>query len=123
MTESGKSPYINYKLLGQHIREYRKARGMTQADMAEALGYQDESNYGKLERGDRGISLKKLAEVCIILSVPLETMLEGCLVHEAIIAAQTEGSSACMKFETLLKGQSQTTIDVAYARSKALCRK
>lgn len=82
MKRSGRSPYINYRLIGEHIKGFRKNKRMTQAMLAESLGYKTETNYGKYERGDRPISLPLLADICVKLEVPLEDILEGTLIHE-----------------------------------------
>ena len=124
MKESNRSPYINYALLKRRIQQYRKARSMTQLDLALALGYSTESNYGKLERGDRPINLKRLAEICLILKVPLEDMLAGCLIHDkwaesdAIVLTEETPNGEC--FNALLKGQSQRTINLAFAVCKSI---
>lgn len=120
-----RSPYIDYKLLAEHIRKYRKLRSLTQAELAIKLGYKNETNYGKVERGSRPISLKQLAHICVILQVRLEDMLEGCLIHdEWPIDAEDPSNSDDVGevFRDLLKGQSDKTIALAYALCTSLVK-
>lgn len=121
MRKSVRSPYINYKLLGKHIVKYRNARNMTQEDLAAALGYESASNYGKCERGDRPLNLRTIADICMILHVDLEDMLEGCLIHEPWPnQSRAEEANTAGRFNVLLKGQPQKTVDIAFAICKGL---
>ena len=122
MRKSARSPNINYKILGKNIVKYRTARSMTQEDVAAALGYESASNYGKWERGDRPINLRAIADICIILHVDLEDMLEGCLIHEPWPEQChiEDEDNTDKRFSTLLKGQPQEVIDIAFFMCKSL---
>lgn len=51
------------KLLGQRIRERRKALGMTQEDLA-AQANIDRSYIGGVERGTRNLTFTVLCQIC-----------------------------------------------------------
>ncbi len=118
-TDRAKSPYINYSLLSDHIKAYRRLRNKKQSEVAEDMGYSQVNNYGKIERCEQ-ISLKLIAKVCIALQVPLEDMLRGCLKHEpwpenpSIYDDNIDMKAFC----DLFNGQSKETIRIAYAICK-----
>lgn len=54
------------KQIGYIIKSYRKRKGMTQTELAEAVGYKDKTSISKIEKGVATITLeqsKKIAEV------------------------------------------------------------
>jgi transcriptional regulator with XRE-family HTH domain len=54
---------LDIKLLGKRIRTERTNRGLTQDNLAEAVGVS--SPYiGQIERGERGVSLETLINIC-----------------------------------------------------------
>lgn len=59
---------MDYRDMGRKIREQRKARGLTQEQLAEQLGI-SASFLGHLERGTRIASLDTLAQLCNSLQV------------------------------------------------------
>ena len=97
---------INYRLIGRHIKAARKARRMTQEMLAEkmdvSLGY-----IGQIERGDKLLNLERLAQVCLILQVPIEDMIAGCVDQEkeSIPAINVLTQEKVDAIHTLLKGQ------------------
>lgn len=48
--------------LGEAVRGARKARGMSQETLADAAGI-DRSHMGKIERGERNVTLLNLARI------------------------------------------------------------
>ena len=50
------------KELGQSIRERRKAQGLSQEALADASGV-DRSHMGKIERGERNVTLLNLLRI------------------------------------------------------------
>jgi len=52
------------KLLGQRIRQLRKARGWTQQEVAERAGL-DYKYVGAIERGERNITLDNVEKIAI----------------------------------------------------------
>ena len=97
---------INYSMIGKHIKIARKARHMTQEMLAEkmdvSLGY-----IGQIERGDKLLNLERLAQVCLILQVPIEDMIAGCVDQEkeSIPAINVLTQKKVDAIHTLLKGQ------------------
>lgn len=50
------------KRLGEAVRAARKARGMSQETLADAAGI-DRSHMGKIERGERNVTLLNLTRI------------------------------------------------------------
>ena len=50
------------KRLGEAVRATRKARGMSQEALADAAGI-DRSHMGKIERGERNVSLLNITRI------------------------------------------------------------
>ncbi len=63
--------------VGEKIKRLREAKGLTQGDLAERLGYKHKSSVNKLELGINDISASKLAEIAEILGVnPAELIMD-----------------------------------------------
>ena len=67
---------VNSKAIGRNIRNARKAQGMTQEKLAECMGVSS-AYIGKLERGERTANLDNLSELANILTVPIESLVQG----------------------------------------------
>lgn len=67
---------VSYTAIGRNIRAARNKARLTQAQMAERLGM-SVLHYGRLERGNRNISLDQLAAISVILQVPVAELLRG----------------------------------------------
>ncbi len=71
-------------------------------------------HLGKFERGERAISLGRLAQVCLILHVPIEDVIAGCVIGERdatpVVNALTQ--ERIDTIYTLLKGQSDVVADL-----------
>lgn len=66
---------MDKKLVGEAIRQIRKHRGLTQAQLAKAAGLSSGGNsVALIERGSRGVSLHTLESLAEALEVP-----SGCL--------------------------------------------
>lgn len=63
-----------FRALGAHITLVRKARGMTQAELARAIGVSQQAVFA-YELGDRRVSVLVLAKIAKIFSVPVEEMI------------------------------------------------
>ena len=104
---------INYYTLGKHIKAARKARHITQEMLAEKMNVSI-GHVGKIERGDRLINLERLAQICLILQVPIEDMIAGCVDKELddipVINALTQERVDAI--HTLLKGQPRKVTDM-----------
>lgn len=56
------------QLVGSKIRDYRKAKGLSQDQLAELCGFHF-SYIGGVERGERNISLENLAKIAAALEL------------------------------------------------------
>ena len=103
---------INYYTLGKHIKAARKARHITQEMLAEKMNVSI-GHVGKIERGDRLINLERLAQICLILQVPIEDMIAGCVDKElddipVINALTQERSTHTTRFSKASPERSRT---------------
>jgi len=80
--------YVSFKVIGSHIRDARKAKGLTQEQFAERLGLST-LHYGRLERGDRPASLEQIARIADELGISTLSLLSGSLTHEPLSAEPT----------------------------------
>ena len=60
--------FMDYKLMGQRIREHRKKKGLTQEQLAELIDISP-SFMGPIERGSRISSLDTVMRLCEVLEV------------------------------------------------------
>lgn len=67
---------IEYTVIGRNIRSKRDVKKLTQENVAEAIGMTPGS-YGNLERGQRKVNLKRLAQLSILFEVPIESLVAG----------------------------------------------
>ncbi|SMB98013.1 DNA-binding transcriptional regulator, XRE-family HTH domain [Thermanaeromonas toyohensis ToBE] len=56
------------------IKALRKQKGLTQEDMAQALGYETAIGYHYLETGKRRITAERLADIAAILGVTVDEL-------------------------------------------------
>jgi transcriptional regulator with XRE-family HTH domain len=64
------------KIFGEQVRKLRKARGLSQEELAELA--QLHRNYiGGIERGDRNVALLNILRLAKALGVSLSELLEG----------------------------------------------
>lgn len=75
---------VSYIIIGRHIKAARKTCKLTQEDMAEVLKM-SVAHYGRLERGERFINLERLSQISIILKVPIERLVEGCVQESEVL--------------------------------------
>lgn len=62
-------------LFGQHLREIRERKGISQEKLA-ALAGLDRTYISKIERGERNISIETAAKLAEALEVPVTQLLE-----------------------------------------------
>lgn len=65
---------MDTRLLGEKIQELRKARGMTQKDLAGFLGY-SESFVSYVEKGERKIAIDDVQKIAKIFSVDMDFLI------------------------------------------------
>ncbi|QZI72797.1 helix-turn-helix domain-containing protein [Pseudomonas protegens] len=57
-----------YQVLGAQLRQCRNNAGVTQDDIATAIGV-DRRHYGRLESGQKKVSIARLIEICEFLKI------------------------------------------------------
>ena len=70
----GELSNVDYKALGAKIKEKRKLYGVTQEKVAEKLDI-SESFYGRVERGDRILSVETLVKIAGFFDLSLDFLL------------------------------------------------
>ncbi len=78
---------MDYQDMGRRIRDLRKARGITQEQMAMSLGI-SASFMGHIERGTRTASLETLVILCRVLQVSPAYLLEASLGNQQLTVPQ-----------------------------------
>lgn len=63
-----------FKALGAHVYQLRKAHGMTQAELARAIGVSPQAVFA-YELGDRRISILVLAKIAKVFQIPAEELI------------------------------------------------
>jgi len=58
-----------YKHTGEKIRRARMMKGMSQTDLAKAMGYSDSSTIYKIEKGLQKMPNAKIQQLCYILGI------------------------------------------------------
>jgi transcriptional regulator with XRE-family HTH domain len=61
-------------IVGQNLRAYREARGLSQEGFAEVIGYH-RTYVGGLERGERNLTLKAVERIAERLSIDVMDLL------------------------------------------------
>ena len=102
---------IDYKRIGRNIRVYRKAKKMTQQQLAERLGCSVE-HLSHIENGSRRIKFEALVLICEILQVSLEDILSGGTtipIAGSTKETESKGHAYGEQFELMLSGYSPET--------------
>lgn len=74
---------ISYTAIGRNIRALRQQAGLTQEAVAEMLKI-SHLHYGRLERGERPISLDMIANIADTLGGDASALMAGCFVGQSI---------------------------------------
>lgn len=61
--------------LGSAIRDQRKELGLSQEALADAAGI-DRAHMGKIERGERNVTLLNVIRVAVALGIPASVLLD-----------------------------------------------
>ncbi len=64
-----------YKLIGQNIRKYRMAKGITQEKLSEVIEVSDKL-IGHIERFEKNVSLRKLIKISRALDIQLKDLFD-----------------------------------------------
>ena len=78
------------KTMYERIRDLRIARGMSQDDLAKAMGYSDRSMITKIEGGKVDISQKKIVAFAEILGTTPRYLMDGDPVEEELESASED---------------------------------
>jgi len=87
---------VSYSIIGRHIRLARKNSGYTQEDMSEMLKM-TVAHYGRLERGERSINLERLSQISVLLKVPIEKLVEGCVPDGTYMISETQEETSFLE--------------------------
>ena len=87
---------MDYKRLGERIREERKRLNLTQAQLAEAIDISD-TYMGAIERGERSLTLDTLVRLVNRLGVTVDYMLSD--------SVSDNDSNIMEQFKQLIDGQ------------------
>ena len=126
---------VSYKVIGRHIQEARKRMKLTQREIAEKLNMSD-TYYGKIERGECRANLERLAQISVLLNVPLEDLISGCMENAVQssadnpqklslasqfrrlpTAARRKAATLCCAFAEILRRLTENKILIPNARS------
>lgn len=69
-----KSPLLSRKEIGTRIRGLRLERGLSQVELAKAMG-SHQTAISQIEVGYRGVSLNQVLRICQVLKAPPEQIL------------------------------------------------
>ncbi len=65
---------LQERTIGEAVRQVRKARKMTLSEVADQIEGYDSAGLSRFERGEQGVSEKKLRQIALILEVPLTVL-------------------------------------------------
>lgn len=57
-----------YGIIGAHLRQERNSAGLAQDDVAADIGF-DRRHYGRIESGQKKVSITRLIEICHVLGI------------------------------------------------------
>lgn len=79
------------KVFGENLRKLRIARGITQEELSDKLGYSSRSSINKIEAGERDMPRSKVEQASKILGVsPLELFRNAPIEDDEIIDVEVD---------------------------------
>ena len=81
MPRRPKHSVLTKKEIGQRLRALRTERGMTQVELADAMGIH-QTSLSQMERGIRGVGIKQILKICRALKVSPDRLLGAATKHE-----------------------------------------
>lgn len=106
---------ISFAIIGRNIRRARKAAHLTQEQAAESAQLST-VQYGRIERGERQVSLTQLAKIGTALSTPFESLLAGCVLDmDTSLKAAGDQPAGYAEYSLLLLDQYRAQLK-SYAR-------
>lgn len=109
---------LKYHVIGSHIRNARLRLGLSQENAANQVGI-SATYYGKIERGDIRPNLERLAEICEVLSVPIETVFYGA---SSTMSSMANAPPTDEEFIVLIKQLSECASAEKKAMMIRICR-
>lgn len=88
---------INFKMIGQRIKEGRKEKGFTQETFSEMIDISTE-HLSRIENGAYRPSLSLIEKICTVLELTEEELMFGTK-SEALNAARIASKIACLSAE------------------------
>ena len=67
---------IDYKIIGERIKEERKKKGLSQEKLGERIDVAT-VYISRIEKGSAQVNLKRLSQIAIALDVPIEKFIIG----------------------------------------------
>ena len=105
---------LDYTIIGQRLKKARKAKKMTQEELAEKLDVSI-AFLSRIERGNSQVNLKRLVQICEILEVRPGEILNG--------VSSKSSQYLDSEFASLLKDCSSEQQKLIYDIAKVVARK
>ncbi len=105
---------LDYTIIGQRLKKARKAKKMTQEELAEKLDVSI-AFLSRIERGNSQVNLKRLVQICEILEVSPGEILNG--------VSSKSSQYLDSEFASLLKDCSSEQQKLIYDIAKVVARK
>ena len=93
--------------IGTNIKKRRFELGMSQQDLADALGYKTRSTIAKIESGENDVSHKKLQRFAEVLDTTVEALVTGTASAQPLILKETPAAEDAFTGQT---GRSRTVV-------------
>lgn len=106
------------KVIGRNIRELRTQMGLTQEEAAEKMRVST-IHYGRLERGERAISLRCLEDAARLFGVPIMQILCGAFPDDILVVNREQETD---DFARRINHLSHSLTQKEQAVVLALCR-
>lgn len=81
--------HIDDKVIGRHIQAGRIQKQMTQSELANRLDV-SESYVSRIECGRNRVNIERLLEICMILDLPVDNILQECSDYNVMKQDQSE---------------------------------
>ena len=104
---------LNYSIIGVRLKQARLNRKITQEQLAEKLDV-SVTYISRIERGSTNINLKRLSEICDILSITEGEILNG--------TSKTSPIYLSKEFNDLLKNCPPEKIDLGYKMAELIIK-
>ena len=111
----------SFKIIGHNIRQARKAAQLTQEQTAEQIGISP-LHYGRLERGERAVSIAQLTRIADVLRTSIHILLQDCILdkenHPVLFESPDEQTREYGEYALLLLDEYRDQIRKYYEELK-----